>query len=88
MHAASDTALPKIDAKDWQATQDLTKRNAVRKSARGSLSKPYAGTAVPVDIAASESALLQSRLRSMVRPAMGSVAFLAAVECTWQLHEQ
>lgn len=43
---------------------------------------------MPVDIAASESALLHSKLRSLVRPAMGSVAFLAAVECSWQLHEQ
>ena len=47
-----------------------------------------AGTAVPADIAASESALLHSRLRQLVRPALGSAAFLAAVECSWQLHEQ
>ena len=43
---------------------------------------------MPVDIAASESALLHSKLRSLVRPVMGSAAFLAAVECSWQLHEQ
>ena len=47
-----------------------------------------AGTSIPAGIAATESALLRSKLRSMVRPAMGSAAFLAAVECTWQLHEQ
>ena len=47
-----------------------------------------AGTVVPVDIAASESALLHSRLRQLARPALGSAAFLAAVECSWQLHEQ
>ncbi|CAL5226155.1 g8978 [Coccomyxa viridis] len=46
------------------------------------------GTSVPAGIAASESALLHSKLRSLVRPAMGSAAFLAAVECSWQLHEQ
>ena len=43
---------------------------------------------MPAGIAASESALLHSKLRSLVRPAMGSAAFLAAVECSWQLHEQ
>ena len=43
---------------------------------------------MPLGVAASESALLQSRLHSLVRPAMGSAAFLAAVECSWQLHEQ
>ena len=47
-----------------------------------------AGTSIPAGIAATESALLRSKLRSMVRPALGSAAFLAAVECTWQLHEQ
>lgn len=43
---------------------------------------------MPSDIAASESVLLRSRLRQMARPAMGSAAFLAAVEIVWQLHEQ
>lgn len=50
--------------------------------------KSHAGTSVPAGIAASESALLHSKLRSLMRPAMGSAAFLAAVECSWQLHEQ
>ena len=51
-------------------------------------SKNGAGTVVPEDIVASESALLHSRLRQLARPALGSAAFLAAVECSWQLHEQ
>ena len=43
---------------------------------------------MPAGIAASESALLHSKLRSLMRPALGSAAFLTAVECSWQLHEQ
>jgi hypothetical protein len=47
-----------------------------------------AGKAAPADIAALETTLLHSRLRQLARPALGSAAFLAALECSWQLHEQ
>ncbi len=46
-----------------------------------------AGSGMPRE-AAAEGNALGLRLRAAARPALGSVAFLAAVEAAWQLHER
>lgn len=40
---------------------------------------------MPVDVQSADPA---QRFRAAVRPALGSLAFLASVEAAWRLHER